>query len=533
MFIKQVRKSLIIFMVLLAGGLVYAAGSKTEIAEGYVYHDRNMNGIRDSKSKGIRLAVEEGIKGIRVSNGRDIVLTDNEGKYRILVDNDDPIFVIKPEGWRTTLDKDNLPRFYYLHKPNGSPGNFKYSGVAPTGKLPDSIDFPLYPQDESGKFKVIMFGDTQARNQKEINFNAHDVVEELIGTDAVFGVTLGDVIYDNLSLYDSHNGVVSKIGIPWYNVHGNHDQNYDAKSDEHADETFERVFGPSYYSFDYGSVHFIVLDDIDWYYNTKEEKYKYRGGIGTEQLNFVRNDLKLVPDSRLVVLMMHIPIYDINMKENLFHAMESHSNVISISGHTHYQQHCFLSGKDGWHGKQPHHHIVNVTVCGSWWAGALDERGIPHTTMRDGAPNGYSIMTFNGIDYEWEFKASGSPADYQMNIYAPDEIYCSGSSDTEVYANIFGGSEASSVLMRIGEDGKWIKMQRTEEPDPYYVMLKESEESKNPPTGRKLPNAIKSDHLWKAKLPKIKTPGIYLINVKTTDMFGHEYEDNRIIKIKQ
>ena len=27
---------------------------------------------------------------------------------------------------------------------------------------------------------------------------------------------------------------------------------------------FERVYGPAYYSYDYGSVHFLVLDDVNW-----------------------------------------------------------------------------------------------------------------------------------------------------------------------------------------------------------------------------------------------------------------------------
>ena len=34
-----------------------------------------------------------------------------------------------------------------------------------------------------------------------------------------------------------------------------------------------------------------------------------------------------------------------------------------------------------------HQATINVTVSGSWWCGAPDERGIPHTMMADGAPN--------------------------------------------------------------------------------------------------------------------------------------------------
>lgn len=89
-----------------------------------------------------------------------------------------------------------------------------------------------------------MFGDPQPRNQKEVDCIAHDFVEELVGTDASFGVTLGDIVFDGLDLFESQAATIGLIGIPWYNVIGNHDINYDAKNDRTSDETFERNFGP-------------------------------------------------------------------------------------------------------------------------------------------------------------------------------------------------------------------------------------------------------------------------------------------------
>ena len=38
--------------------------------------------------------------------------------------------------WRTPLSEHNLPRFYYVHKPHGSP-TLKHPGVAPTGPWPE------------------------------------------------------------------------------------------------------------------------------------------------------------------------------------------------------------------------------------------------------------------------------------------------------------------------------------------------------------------------------------------------------------
>jgi hypothetical protein len=70
------------------------------------------------------------------------------------------------------------------------------------------------------------------------------------------------LVGDNLSLQKPYADVMKEIGLPWYNVMGNHDMNYEAKEDMLSDETFESNFGPANYSFNYGNVHFIILDDI-------------------------------------------------------------------------------------------------------------------------------------------------------------------------------------------------------------------------------------------------------------------------------
>lgn len=234
-----------------------ATAKQTQIARGFVFDDKNGNGKRDSD--------EPGIQNIRVSNGTLIVTTDQDGQYKLPVDDDSIIFVIKPRDWATPLNRNHLPQFYYIHKPKGSPKTFRFAGVAPTGSLPKSIDFPLLRRVEPDKFKAIMFGDPQPKNVAEVEYMSHDVIEQIIREQAhgaAFGVTLGDIVFDDLSVMEPHNQSVALIGIPWYNVIGNHDPNLDAKTDDQSDETFERIYGPSYYSFDYGPTHFMVLDDV-------------------------------------------------------------------------------------------------------------------------------------------------------------------------------------------------------------------------------------------------------------------------------
>lgn len=526
------RYVLVILLAMSVGGWLQLPGAvwadeapaeapAAQTATGRVFQDDNENGRYDSD--------EPLLADIRVSNGREIVQTDADGRYRLPVDDDTILFVIKPRGFRTPLNAEQLPQFYYIHKPAGSPRS-QFPGVAPTGPLPESIDFPLYVQDEPEQFRAILFGDPQPRDQKEVDYISHDIIPQLIGTDASFGVTLGDIVFDDLSLFSSLNKAIALVGIPWYNVIGNHDINRDADHSHHANETFESVYGPSYYSFDYGVVHFIVVDDIEWVVDHGDHKH-YRGGLNEEQLAFLERDLSLIPEDQLVVLMMHIPLVDVHNRQKLYRLIEQRPFCMSISAHTHYHEHRFITREDGWEGPEPHHHVINVTVCGSWWSGRPDEYGIPHTMMRDGAPNGYSIISFDGHDYEIDFRAARRPASHQMSIFAPNVVLASAAHETDVYVNVFNGSSRSTVEMRLGESGDWTSMEQVIVEDPLYVQTRNAERASPDPAARELPGPVRSTHLWRARLPREPEVGTHLIHVRTTDMHGKQHADQRILRV--
>lgn len=494
-----------------------------QTATGYVFEDSNKNGKKDN--------YEMGIKGVRVSDQTRVTTTDATGKWSLPLDEaQETYFVVKPRGYRTPLDKDNLPRFYYMHVPEGAPRGTKYEGVKPTGPLPMSIDFPLYRQTEPDKFRAVMFADPQPRDMREVEYVTHDVIESLIGIDAAFGVTLGDIAFDNLETFGPQNAAIGLIGIPWYNVIGNHDLNLDAPDDALSDETFQAVFGPNYYSFDFGPTHFMVLDDVEFLGAGKG----YRGGFGTRQIEWIKNDLAATPKGQLVVLMMHIPLVNVGDRQEVYRLIEQRPNVISISGHTHYQEHIFIDQKDGWRGIKPHHHTVNVTVSGSWWQGAPNELGIPHATMRDGAPNGFSIFTFDGFKYSIEFRAARSPVSHQMNVYASEEAVRAEAASATVMVNVFGGSERSVVEARL-DDGPWVRMEKVMKPDPRYAEAVARDASLQRPY-RPLPAPIQSPHLWEVQLDKLfggEQPhwGSHAIQVRETDMFGRVHYGYRVIRL--
>ncbi|MCB1128072.1 MAG: calcineurin-like phosphoesterase C-terminal domain-containing protein, partial [Verrucomicrobiae bacterium] len=206
--------------------------------------------------------------------------------------------------------------------------------------------------------------------------------------------------------------------------------------------------------------------------------------------------------------------------------------TMSISGHTHWQAHFHLGPEAGWRGAQPHHHVVNVTVCGSWWSGEPDENGIPHTTMADGAPNGYSVITFDGQSAVVDFKAARRPADYQMNVYAPEVVSAEATGSAEVYVNVFGGSDRSTVEMCLSEDGEWTRLEKVLEEDPYYVEVKRREAASKDLKGRPLTNAKASHHLWKGRLPDGIPVGEHRIRVRSEDQYGRVFHGSRIIRVE-
>jgi 3',5'-cyclic AMP phosphodiesterase CpdA len=527
--------SAVLICLALQGHLVYSHETVveksvvpvTQTARGTVFHDVNNNGKQDDS--------EVGLAQIRVSNGQDIVRTDDQGNYEIQVDNDDIVFVIKPRDWVMPLNKQKLPQFFYIHKPDGSPEGTRFAGVAPTGPLPESIDFPMRKHAEPEKFKAILFGDPQPRNIAEVEYIEHDVIEQIIANeahDAAFGVTLGDIVFDDLEMMDPLNRAIALIGIPWYNVIGNHDLNHEAPNDELSDETFERIYGPAYYSFDHGPTHFLVIDDVLWHGASDGQKAHYHGGIGERQLQFIKNDLASIPEDQLVVLLMHVPLTLVGDRQELYRLIEKRPATVSISAHTHYMEHRFIGKEDGWLGKEKHHHIVNVTVCGSWWRGNKDERGIPNATMSDGGPNGYSIMEFDGANYSLELRPAGRPAEYQMNIYAPEVIQKSELPTTVIRANVFNGSHRSTVALRVDRQGDWREMERISQVDPAFVAEKNREESLADRTWKELPGAHKTPHIWRGFLPDALSRGTHVIEIRASDPHGKTVTDHRIIRVQ-
>jgi len=498
-----------------------------ELAKGTVFVDENSNGRLDKK--------EVGLAGVSVSNGRQVVQTDKNGKYELPVQNDNIIFVVKPSGFELTLDADNHSKFYYIHKPQGSP-ELKYPGVAATGKLPKAIDFAFKAKEEPKNFSAFIFGDPQAYTAEEMEFFKNGVVNEAkTRKGPLFGISLGDLVGDDLSLHPSYKQTIAQMGLPWYNVMGNHDMNYDVKEDSLSDEGFEKSFGPANYSFNVGDAHFIVLDDI--IYPHPEKGKGYQGGLRQDQIEFVANDLKFVPKDKLIVLAFHIPLNPDNDesfrredRQQLFDILAEYPNILGLSAHTHFQQQNLYSSEHGWNGTKPFHEYNVGTTSGDWYSGLPNEQGIPTSTMRDGTPKGYAILSIDGNKYKFDYKVVGKDDNYTIGLFGPSVVKKKYVGRYNMFANFFLGSVNDQVRYRI-DNADWIIMDKVEGTDPAYMKELLAYDGANTlVAGRRPSDAVNSAHLWKLKLPKLKT-GKHIIEVEAVDMFGRTHAAKKEIDV--
>lgn len=494
-----------------------------QLAKGVVYEDVNKNNKLDSKDKRL--------PNVQVSNGKEVVITNQKGEYQIQVDNETILFVIKPRNYKVPINEYNQPQFYYIYKPEGSP-KLEYPGSAPTGQLPKSIDFALLSSPENDKFSALIFGDPQAYTEEEMQYFSKGIVDEVKGIKGMeFGLSLGDLVGNDLSLHPSYIKTIAKVGLPWYNLIGNHDMNFDVKDDKYSDETFEKNFGPSNYSYNVGNTHFIILDDI--LYPDPRGGKSYWGGFRPDQLEFIKNDLKYVPKDKLIVLAFHIPLRDIRTedKKELFNLLKDFPNTLSMSAHTHFQEQIFYKDEQDWKQEKPHHEYNIGTTSGDWYSGPKDVNGIPTSTMRDGTPKGYAFLHIDGNQYKFDYKVAKSPKERQIDLYHTKKVEEGVKNRAFLYANFFMGHKDDKVEYRV-DNGAWKAMKWDETIDYNYIeTIIKIDNAEITSIGKRPSIPEVSKHIWSVRLPNKLKVGIHQIEVRATDLYGNVFTEKSSFEV--
>lgn len=411
-----------------------------ETVSGVVFHDLSRDGMRQDD--------EPGIAGVMVSNGREVVRSGPDGGYELPAYVNMTVMIVEPAAYDVPTDTNGVPQFFRHHLPEGTPEELRYGGLSPTGPLPAEIDFPLLRTGARDAFSCIMMGDTQSYSNTEVGYLRDSTLDDILGldlADAECMVMLGDVMGDDLNLLPRFMSVFSLVGLPQYYVHGNHDYDFDATTDEHSADSWRQMYGPNYYAFEIGEVTFVALDNVvypcgpedaagggeDRAGCTDPERTIYNGRVPDRQMEWLGNLLAETPEDRLIVLMHHIPFVSfIDMEtgrhqtDNLpeIHAMLQGRPAVSFSGHTHTFEY-LAAGEHfgGWEEmvgvtRLPFDHVVGGAPSGNWFMGDLSFDGTPMSFARGGTPPGFMVVRFDGADFTIDFHAAGQPADRQMGL---------------------------------------------------------------------------------------------------------------------
>lgn len=365
------------------------------------------------------------IPGVVVTDGYGCVETDANGVYQMTrYKKARFVYYSTPSGYAVNTSADNYPLFYaeIVHK-----------------NIADRHDFTLAPLSASeADFTLVCIADPQCKTTDEISRYVNETIPDIEATvegyksrgKAVYGITLGDIVFDTPDLWSNMKESMASRNLPVFQTIGNHDHLQTETSDDNAAANFEAQFGPRNYSFNRGDAHIVSMDNVLY-----EGNKKYKGGITDKQLEWLRQDLSHVAKDKLVIFCAHIPF-----RGGTSTTDESHANYAGVLdllsefaeahlmiGHTHYNQK-YIHKRNG---KTILEH-VHGAACGAWWTSNL---------CADGTPNGYGVyeVTGNTVANHY-YKSTNKAADYQIRAYAATQVFGKSGSLT------FGWAANSSAM---------------------------------------------------------------------------------------
>ena len=506
--------------------------SEATTLRGVVFVDSDKDGVRD--------AGESGLAGVKLSNGRELAVTDADGSYSLLLREGDTVFVIKPPGVDLPRGEDGLPAFWRHHFPQGSP-RLRYGGIAATGSF--NGDFPVYLVARESKqgLDVLLFGDPQPKRSRDVDYFERDIVAPILravsegagpahlqNADGELGLTLGDVVNDDLSLFPAIKRVTTRLGLPWLHLPGNHDIDFDATRDEDSLLSYRAAFGPDSYAWEERQANFILLDDTVYRPGSSPA---YIGGLREDQFAFLTAYLATLPRDKRLIVAAHIPFHDATLasetfrradRERLFALLQPFQKVLLLSSHAHAQRHYFHAAPDGWNGASPLHEYVVGTACGGFWSGLEDAEGIPDARMNDGTPNGFGRLSIGAADYRLRWYVARDESDTRIALHAPRVLRRGAYPAFSVSANVFMGMDDTRVEYRI-DASAWRAMTRVVSLDPALVAINSADDAAV--KLRSYDRAVlaePSTHVWRGALPTDLAVGEHQVDVRAFDRWDGE-----------
>lgn len=502
--------------------------------------------------KGVVYANGVGLANVVVSDGFEVATTDANGIYYLASAKKGRYVFVSIPGNYEVAATINAPQFFQR--------------LSQPANVVEVKDFELKPVNNE-KHVVMVLGDmhlakrTDDLNQFQKGFLPD--VNQSIQTfknagNKVYALTLGDMTWDgywysNNYALPEYITEMNKINAPVFNTMGNHDNDPKFFEDWQAEDKFRDVLGPTYYSFNIGKVHYIVLDNIE-YINEKDAR-NYNTVVVAAQMAWLKKDLATITDkSTPIMIAMHAHLYknptlsgttesstpNLANAAEFIAALNGFTKVNIVTGHTHINYNVETTANPN---IMEHN---TAAVCATWWwTGNVGYAG--NHICKDGAPGGYAIWEMNGVDVKWSFKAIGEPVDYQFRAYDLNQVhltkekyapkfvptadlkwetyaaeYANANSNNEVLINVWNYDLKWKV--EVTENGIPLTVTRVRMRDPLHIVSYSAQrlDRNSEPT----PDFVTTltSHMFKVKA---SSPTSTLV-IKVTDRFGKVYQETMV-----
>lgn len=495
----------------------------------------------------------EGLADVVVSDGVEVVKTDKDGVYQFKSAKKwGYVFVSIPKGYEVSSE-GVLPQFH--------------ATLTEQADKAERHDFNLVKVNQD-KYRVYFLGDMHLADRTN-DLNQFDNCMKEVKADIMdddvksYVITLGDMTWD-LYWYSrkyyfpqylkSVNYYFKNAAkqVQFFHTIGNHDHDMCKDGDFNTVIEYVKDIAPTYYSFNIGDVHYIVLDDIlctnvGGAASAKPER-SYKSEVTDEQLKWLAKDLSFVSKTTPVIVTSHAPVYAketvknvnavttyyLNNSATLVSKFKGY-NVDFVTGHTHVLYNVDKSSEG------IYEHNAGA-VCASWWWSGYLTPGIHICT--DGAPGGYSVWDITGTDKKWRYKGTGRDADEQFRSYDLNNVYFTVEKDApkvpaelkskfEKYTDAYPKNSDNEVLINIWnwnpkwkieikENGKTLKDTRVKGYDPLHIAALTAKRFNNSSiTEEPAFTTTENYHMFKVKASSATST----IDIKVTDEFGNVYTE--------
>lgn len=503
---------------------------------------------------GIVSSAGVGVENVVVSDGAEVTVTNEKGIYQLKSAKKwGYVFISVPSGYEVP-SVGVLPQFHRALKNSAD--------------VVERADFKLEKVDGQDSYKIFMLGDMHLANRTgdlgqfaQFTSDLTDYMSRHKG-EKMYALTLGDMTWDLYWYSNSYyfpqylNTINSQIkNLQIFHTMGNHDNDFQTRSDYDAAVKYVDQICPTYYSFNIGKVHYVVMDDIDCSSYDGTESRNYVKSLSAEQLDWLAKDLSHVAKTTPVVVAMHAQVFypttsgfkidhDPVNTLRLFDILDGYT-VRFVTGHTHKLFNVTPDAPivDGHNFRE----YNSGSVCASWWWSGNLTPGIHIGT--DGTPGGYGIWDVTGTDFQCLYKSTGWPEEYQFRSYdlnnvhfsmadvplMPSDISASVKNAYMQYVNAYPQNNDNEVLINIwnwnsdwtlsvvDENRKTLPYTEVWAYDPLHIAALSVKRFNN--AGLKSTPSFITDkftHFFKVKADDADTD--LVITVK--DEFGNEWTEN-------